>query len=140
MKQIITQEARRAVMIGRKNHYRFQVIEKGREWVYEETDSPQVGLDRIKVLKEAEVPIKRYWIGHEAPRLLPAPKAEPKPQPKPAPDRDFKNTPQILPDSNVIADFLIMFFAMFFRILLLDPALIVELEDGSLIEVMRWYD
>jgi len=144
--KIISYEARRAIQIGYNNHWRFRVVGQGEvptesfyrdEWVFEPVAIPQVAQDRIEVLKRFGFRFKGFVIAHEAPRLLSAP--TPKKQ-------DFKNnqTSHILPDTqrllgNLIQGF-VFFFAFIFQVALLDPALIVILEDGTWLEVMTWYE
>ena len=83
------------------------------------------------------VRIKGFVIAHEAPRLLTAP----------APKKnDFKNnqTGAIVPDTSeffgTLIQGLLFFITLIFQAALLDPALIVVLEDGTWLEVMRWYE
>jgi hypothetical protein len=129
MNKIISYEAKRAIAIGRRNHWRFRVVSKAPEWVYEEVLAPTVALDRIAVLKRAGVPIKGFVIAHEAPKLLAAPKEEPKPP-----------SPQILLDFSPLEEVLKFVGNLFLIAILLDPALIVVLEDGTWLEVMTWYE
>lgn len=136
MNTIISTEAKKAIDVGRANHWRFRTVQKQQEWVYETVDVPQVGKDRIDVLRAAGVRIKGFVVAHEAPRLLPAPKETPKRYQ----DLDFKNTSQIVPDMSWVGEFFFMFFALLFQAIALDPALIVELEDGTWLEVMTWYE
>ncbi|MBL8049618.1 MAG: hypothetical protein JNM46_00210 [Anaerolineales bacterium] len=144
--KIISYEARRAIQVGYKNHWRFRVVGQGEvpvqpfykdEWVFEPVNVPQVAQDRIETLKRFGFSFKGFVIAHEAPRLLPAP--APKKQ-------DFKNnqTVGILPDVEALLGNLLkglLFFLTFiFQVALLDPALIVVLEDGTWLEVMTWYE
>lgn len=144
--QLITYEARRAIQIGYANHWRFRVVGQGEvpaqsfykdEWVFEPIDAPQVAQDRIETLKRFGFGIKGFVIAHEAPRLLTAP--APKKQ-------DFKNnqTKDILPEVEAIFGVflkgVLFFFSLVFQAALLDPALIVVLEDGTWLEVMTWYE
>lgn len=130
MNTIISYQARQAIAIGRKNHWRFSVTEKRDEWVYETVEVPQVGLDRIDALRRAGVRINGFVVGHEAPRILTAPKEEKK--------HDFKITPVSIPDLSFLFEFAFLIVGAVFRAVLLDPALIVVLEDGTWLEVMNW--
>lgn len=126
MNTIISYQARQAIAIGRQNHWRFKVTQKRDEWVYETVEVPQVGKDRIDALRRAGVRINGFVVGHEAPRLLTAPKEEKK--------HDFKITPVSIPDLSWMLELVVtLFFSA-----LLDPALIVVLEDGTWLEVMNW--
>jgi len=144
MTTLISYEARKAVQVGYDNHWRFRVVGQGdvpersyykKEWVYEAVEAPQKGLDRIETLRRSGISIKGFVVAHEAPKLLTAP----------APKKDFKNTtPVILPDIGKVVSSLAMgllwFMALIFQVALLDPALIVVLEDGTWLEVMTWYE
>jgi hypothetical protein len=127
---IISYEAKKAIEVGRANHWRFSVIEKAKEWVYEEVDEVSIGLDRINALRAAGIGIRGFVVAHEAPRLLMPPKVEKK--------DDFKINSSIPQFDFLPIVFLI--FEILFRAILLDPALIVVLEDGTWLEVMTWYD
>lgn len=144
--KIISYEARRAIQIGYENHWRFRAVGQGEvptesfyreEWVFEPIKAPQVAQDRIEKLKQSGIRFKGFVIAHEAPRLLSAP--APKKQ-------DFKNnqTNNILPDVEAFFGALLKGFlfllTLIFQVALLDPALIVVLEDGTWLEVMTWYE
>ena len=146
--QLISHEARKAIQVGYENHWRFRVVGIGGvpeksyyrdEWVYEPTEAPQSAQDRLDVLKGSGIGIKGFVIAHEAPRLLSAPATAPKKQ-------DFKNnqTDGIVPDTSEVVSKLVQgfvfFLALIFQAALLDPALIVVLEDGTWLEVMTWYE
>jgi hypothetical protein len=138
MNTIISPEAKKAINVGRAEHWRFRVTQKKPEWVYEEVDETNIGLDRIKALRAAGVGIKGVAIGNEAPKLVPAPKVEPRVEPKP----DFKNTSQIVPDMSGFFEVLFLgvglMFQLLFQLMVLDPALIVVLDDGTWLEVATW--
>src|SRR5687768_14066312 len=146
--QLITPEARKAILVGRSNHWRFRVLGQGDmpaesfykdQWVFEPHTTvpniPKEGYPMLDALRRSGVHFKGYVIAHEAPRLLAAPKEAPKP--------DVKKTPDILPATQNF-DFFVMLlpliFELLFRVVLLDPALIVVLEDGTWLQVMTWYE
>ncbi len=144
--QLISYEARKAVQVGYENHWRFRVVGQGEvpeksfyrdEWIFEPIKAPQMAQDRLDTLKRSGIRFKGFVIAHEAPRLLTAP----------APKKhDFKNnqTGAIVPDTSEIlgnlVQGLLLFIAFIFQAALLDPALIVVLEDGTWLEVMTWYE
>jgi hypothetical protein len=145
-KQLVSQEAYRAVRIGYENHWRFRVVGHGDvpqesfyrdEWVFEPVDAPQMAQDRLDALQRSGIRFKGFVIAHEAPRLLAAP----------APKKhDFKNnqTGAILPDNSELfagmVQGVLFLISLIFQAALLDPALIVILEDGTWLEVMTWYE
>lgn len=138
---LITNQARKSILIGRQNHWRFKVVGSGdlpevptykENWWFEPTTTPDMGRERIEALRASGVQIKGILIAHEAPKLLPAPKAEPKPEPK----QDFKISPIV----SQITEFLLAFLLLFVQVILIDPALIVVLDDGTWLEVMTWYE
>jgi hypothetical protein len=93
--------------------------------------------DRLEALQRSGVRFKGFVIAHEAPRLLAAPAPE---------KHDFKNskTGAILPDNGEFLAGMVQAVAflitLIFHAALLDPALIVILEDGTWLEVMTWYE
>lgn len=146
--QIISYEARKAVQVGYENHWRFRVVGQGdvpkksfyrNEWVFEPVGAPTIAQDRLGALKRSGIRFKGFVIAHEAPRLLSAPATAPKKQ-------IFENNPtgNIVPDTSELFSTLmkgLVFFMLFiFQAALLDPALIVVLEDGTWLEVMTWYE
>ena len=146
--QIISQQARQAILAGRRIHQRFKVVGHGDlpeepfykdEWWFETIQTmPDKGKACLEELQRAKVHIKGMVIAHEAPRLLTAPKATPKKE-----DFEVPANP-ILPAVEVVASvfvtILLVVFGLAFRAVLLDPALIVVLEDGTWLEVMTWYE
>ncbi|MBI5954471.1 MAG: hypothetical protein HY865_22670 [Chloroflexi bacterium] len=132
----ITRDAQKAVQVGFENHWRFRVVSESDykdQWITERvTEAPVMVQDRVLALKRSGIRIKEFVIAHEAPRLLSAPKV-------------FKTTtPDILPATKTILETLVKGFIFFLTIVLqaavLDPAVIVVLEDGTEIEVMKWYE
>ena len=127
--------ARTAVSVGFKNHWRFRVVGENAykdEWVKERvTEAPRKAQDRIVALKRAGIPIKEFVVAHEAPRLLCAPKEEPKVV------KQSKTQTASFPLGEIL-QFLVYLFIL--PLTMLDPALIVVLEDGTWLEVMTWYE
>lgn len=146
MHTLISSDARKAVQVGYENHWRFRVVGQGNvpeksfykdEWVFVPVAAPTMAQDRLDTLKRSGIRFKGFVVAHEAPRLLTAP----------APKKhDFKNsqTETILPDASIffgkLLQGLFFFIGLLFQVALLDPALIVILEDGSWLEVMTWYE
>lgn len=124
--------ARQAISVGFKNHWRFRVVNEAsykRNWRTETLpEAPTTALERIEALKMAGISFQSIVIAHEAPRLLPAP------APSRTPIQQTKTA--ALP----LIEILSFIFAILFQALLLDPALIVVLEDGTWLEVMTWYE
>jgi hypothetical protein len=144
--QLISYDARRAIQVGYENHWRFRVVGQGQmpeeayysdEWVYEPAETPQMAHDRLDALKRSGIHMKGFVIAHEAPRLLATPTSK---------KHILKNNQDeaIVPDAGKILDSFVQgflfFVAIVFQAALLDPALIVILEDGTWLEVMTWYE
>jgi hypothetical protein len=146
---IISQETRRAMLAIRQIHGRASVVRQGElplkpfyedQWWYETIHTvPDVAKPAVDALQRARVHIKGMVIAHEAPRLLTAPKEAPNKE------EDFKvQDNPILPAVEAVASIfvtiLLIVFGLAFRVVLLDPALIVVLEDGTWLTVMTWYE
>lgn len=145
--QMISSDARKAILIGRQNHWRFKVIGNGDlpqehtykdEWWFEPVSVPAVAQDRLNALQASGLSFRGFLIAHEAPKRLTSPKPISKPNVK------VTNSPDIVPTITTIAEFFatsfVLVFSLFFQAILLDPALIVVLEDGTWLEVMTWYE
>ena len=146
--QKISDEARHALAIGRKNRYWFRVLEETdvipqpiykNEWWYlpyePSINIPEKALKRAEILK-SNMPIQQMIVAHEAPLLLcaPAPKKIELPEIGSVVETVFKTIGVV---------FLVMFSLVgyaFTTALTVDPALIVVLKDGTWVEVMRWYE
>lgn len=124
--------ARQAISVGFRNHWRFRVVDEvsyKKGWRTETPpEIPTSALERIQAIKAAGIPIQSLIIAHEAPRLLGAPS----PARKPIPQSKTTTFPLI--------EILVFIISILFQAILLDPALIVVLEDGSWLEVMTWYE
>ena len=147
MKTLISPEAKRAIDLAYKEHWRFRVVGQGEvpttpsykdQWWFIPTSDPEHGKDRIEALRRAGVRFKGIVVAHEAPKMLVSPK-----------EPDFKINPSpSIPASNTsasdLAGGLVMGLALLisvvFQALLLDPALIVILEDDTWLEVLTWYE
>ena len=153
MNTIISPEAKRAIDLAYKEHWRFRVIGQGEipqepsykdQWWFQPITEPEKGRDRIAALRRAGVPIKGLVIAHEAPRLLSAPK-----------EPDFKTSSSIPASNKTTSDLvntaagelagglavgLVLVLSLVFEAILIDPALIVVLEDGTWLEVLTWYE
>lgn len=147
MNTIISPEVKRAIDLAYKEHWRFRVVGHGElpkepsyknQWWFIPTTTPEKGKDRLDTLRRAGVRFKGIVVAHEAPRMLVAPK-----------ETDFKVNPSpSIPATNISASDLASGLAMglsilisvVFQAILLDPALIVILEDNTWLEVMTWYE
>ncbi|MCI0563786.1 MAG: hypothetical protein MN733_35375 [Nitrososphaera sp.] len=147
---------REAMAVGRENHYRFRPVPQVKEldiplylnewwFIPAEEDKSVIPGDawrRVGTLEKAGLGIKQVIIAHEAPRLLAAP-------PKPS------RVPELMASGKVTAITLVKVatvltaFAFWLGInaiiaagslVMIDPAMIVILEDGSAVEVMTWYE
>jgi hypothetical protein len=146
--QTISDDAKYALAVGRENHYWFRVLGTmgvipqpvyKDEWWYlpyePDINIPEKALKRAEILK-SEIPIKQMIVAHEAPLLLcaPAPKKKELPEIGSVVGIAFKTAGVVL-----LAMFSLV--GLFFTsAVAVDPALIVVLEDGTWVEVMRWYE
>jgi hypothetical protein len=137
-KIVPSKQAREAISVGYQNHWRFRVVNENsykRDWVTETlSEAPVKAQERIQTLKKSGISIQGFVVAHEAPRLLTAPMATPsvEPQPKTQPVTSTANFP--------ITEILIFMFTMFFQAILLDPAIIAVLDDGTWLEIMTYYE
>jgi len=124
--------AKKAISVGFKNHWRFRAVQETTyksEWRTETiTEAPQTAQERLEALKRAGVVYHTILIAHEAPRLLVAP--------LPVKKKKTVETTTTFPIFEVLG----FIFTLFFQAILLDPALIVVLDDGTWLEVMTWYE
>ena len=148
MNTIITNEARKVLLLGLQNHMIFRVVGSGEaphepvykdEWWFERLDGQNIPLEgkrRLEVLRRAGIHIQDVIVAHEAPRLLTAPKKE----------RDSKISPPkgiltfLVTLASVYVQLVLFVVAILFQTVLIDPALIVVLKDGSWIEVVTWLE
>lgn len=149
--QIISNEARKAVVIGLQSHWQFRVVGNGtlpsnpvykNEWWFEPLTTqaiPEEGKARLEALRRSGIRFQGVVVAHEAPRLLTTEKkVEKKPDFKISPSTDILTVLGSL--ASGIAAFSLFVFSLFFQAILIDPALIVVLEDGTWVEVMTWYE
>lgn len=150
---IYSKEAQKAVWVGAQNHMMFRVVGSGEvphepyykdQWWFELVESeailPSEGVNRLDLLRRAGINIKSVVIAHEAPKILSAPKPAVKEPQKP--DTDILNSflPILGTVVAAVGAILGLFVMLFVRAILIDPALIVVLEDGTWLEVMTWYE
>jgi hypothetical protein len=141
---VLTNQASAAMKVANEHHWQFKVLGTGKVltepiytdswWLTPATKIPAAGLKRVDALRKAGIPIKGFVIAHEAPKLLAAPKEEPKPQPT----QTSSSIPSF--DASFILEGALLAFGLIFRAMLIDPALIVVLEDGTYLEVLTWLD
>lgn len=147
MKIIKSETAKEAVEVGRRNRKTFRPLQ-GRgildapvhreEWwfvpIAQDTSViPQEALRRVELLQNEGIAIKDMIVAHEAPLALMAPKI----------DRQIKRQKaEIGVGLLTIASFALLAFGYLLTatasVALIDPCLIVVLEDGTWIEVCAW--
>jgi hypothetical protein len=113
------------------------------------SDIPVWALKRVREISRAQIKIRRLVLAHEAPvEPVKIPwKVASVPEPEPEPAKPGLSSQKTLVIAGAIAGvFLIPFIlpilfagAAILGLAYLDPALIVELEDGTWVEVARWY-
>ncbi len=139
---IMSKHARSALQVGFKNHWRFRILGQGEvpaepvyrgEWWFSPASKvPQAALGRVRALKRSNIPIKGYVLAHEAPKALQAPKIETSPVTPPS--------QQSTAAANFLLEGLLLMVGVIFQAMLVDPAFIVVLEDGTWLEVCTWYE
>lgn len=151
MKALLAQSelARHAQEVGQRHNFTFKVVGTGEPivkptyndgwWLMPTREIPSGGEVRLKALQDAGIKISSVAIAYESPRLLGAP------QPKPQPQKNTE-TPQII-TTNIVEGLLYVgailgvvagFFLQAMAMSMVDPALIVTLEDGTQLELMNW--
>jgi hypothetical protein len=143
MNNLISPQARTLMSEGRMHHYRFKVVGHGdlpqegysNEWwtaiLKSQESIPPEARPAIEIVRKTGVPIKGVYIRHEAPRLLPAPKVAPKPI----------HIPQTreLPVKRFLGLYM-GFLTIFALSILIDPVVCVVTQDGTHVEVAKWFD
>lgn len=152
MNQIISQDLVKTFQVAEDNHYLFRVIGQGdlpeapiyRDgwWLGTVTEVPREGIERVEKLKRAGVRIKGFVVAHETPKLLMG--AEP------VKKYDFKVLKGIVTTLGIFGGVLLVIptllagiantAVLLFAMVLIDPALIVVLEDGTWVEVATWLE
>ncbi len=138
MEQIIlSKQAQAALQVGFKNHWRFRILGSGDVpaspvykdswWLTLAEEIPDDGERRISAIRRAGIPVKAIVMAHEAPKAL---TATPEPQKMSVAQND----------ANDMLAGILWAVALFFQAALVDPALIVVLEDGTWLEVMTWLE
>ena len=137
-------QAKAVVAKAREKHWHFKVLGNfgmpeipaiNNEWLYipvtvDDPIIPKRALARVKVVQQMGLKTQGLIIAHEAPKQLCAPVVEP-PKVEPVKRLDL---------ASAVAEILRVLGSLFLVGLLLDPALIVVLDDGTWIEVMSWLD
>ncbi len=138
---LISPLQRLAMMEGERKHMIFKPVtleNYRRDWVYEQVNSiPTQAKRPLEILQRANFEIKAVYVAHEAPKNLPAPKEEPKAEVR----QDIEIGPIVsglAQVAMVLTGLVGILFYVLFQLVLLDPAVIVELSDGSLLEVTNW--
>ncbi|MFC1879101.1 hypothetical protein ACFLZW_04240 [Chloroflexota bacterium] len=149
--QKLTKETKQVVALAKNNHWGFRVLGYGdvitspvyhNQWWFvpaEQDDStiPGRATNRVQAILDAGHKIQGVIVAHEAPKLL---------QDSRQANMDIL-TGQHVKDAVGVLVRVVTTAATFFGYLfafgllaLVDPALIVVLEDGTWVEVMRWYE
>jgi hypothetical protein len=138
----------KALAVGRQNHWRFRVIDHQdlphkpilkSEWLYVPEEKYNIPLDVqkcIDAIEQAGIPMQGVMIAHEAPRLLAAPIIYKESSTDTA--RDVSGALELI--TELLGLFLTGVVYLFSLAMMLDPAAVVVLEDGTWVEVMRWYE
>lgn len=134
--------AEKAIEIGRQKHWRFKVVGYGQvpnrpfyrgAWWFEPVKELPDGKDRLDALRASGIDFKGFVVAHEV--VLVETKPETKIQ---------TQTPDILPVLGdvfkIVGQVTLSLLLLTAQAVLIDPALIVILEDGTWLEVMTWYD
>lgn len=160
---ILTETVREAVCIGRKNHWWFRVVGNGEmitQPVYKDgwwliptpLDSTDIAKarKRIDALKSTGIPIQGVVVAHEAPRLLCAPKASDRPLvTQSAAQMALAVLKGVLLGTLTLASAVVLIttilpvlgsVVLLAGLVLIDPAIIVVLEDGTWLEVLTYYE
>jgi hypothetical protein len=142
----------KALTLARKNHWWFRVIGTGSMisspkyqdgwWLVpineDKTIIPKNALQRVEKLKQDGIRIQGVIVAHEAPKLLCAPAKEPFKIDTEAISKTVGEVAAVL--ARILATMFGILFYMMAAGILVDPALIVVLEDGTNLEVMSWYE
>lgn len=148
--QKVSREAREVVNFGREKHWRFHPIQaSGKlatpviidDWLFIPVDDdtsiiPGTALARVEAIKSAGFKTQGLILAHEAPKMLPMPKRQPKPKTEEAPKVNTSLIVEFITGALEVFGYVLLFSAM----AIVDPALIVVLEDGTWLEVMTWYE
>lgn len=153
----ISTEAQMVLELGKARHWQFRVMGKEDmplepyykdQWWFlpltPDMNVPEEGKRRLEALRRAGVRIYGVIVAHEAPKLLTTAK---KTRKKPGIATDFKSStlPIIVRIFGALASAFItlcvwLIGAVFSTVLFIDPVLIVVLESGERIEVLKWFD
>ena len=141
-----SQTAEKAIELGRAHGWHFKVVGHAPaptkpfylgKWWYEPVTTTPKGMDRLYALQKAGIKWSGMMIGHE---LYFSEVEEPKPA---APPRILKNN-DILPAVGVIAGVaamgLIGALSIIGRLILIDPALVIVLQDDTWLEIVTWVE
>ncbi len=152
MDALISPLAHKALAIGQKHHWGFQVVDKidipeeptykAGWWLESLQEAPQEAQDRVMALERAGIRVKGIVLAHEAPPLLPAPAPDIKIAPIVSDARKVAvgAGAVLLVASQVVAVAAAAAVAMPVLLLaaMVDPKVLVVLEDGTMMEVVRW--
>lgn len=154
----VSAQAKQTLEVAEKNHWWFRVwgvgeieepVYTGHWWLIPTDDSsvPSIARKRIDAIKSAGIPVKEILVAHEAPKELCAPQPQPAIKNIPATKETDKNMQQHINTALEVMGAILWGVLKATGVLILlglsaivDPAVIVVLEDGTQIEVVRWYE
>lgn len=142
--------------IARKNHWWFRILgtsqpitqpvyRDGWWFIPKEQDKtiiPLNAIERVEELRKAGVPIARVIVAHEAPKVLPSPYVQPKPIQIPWKElgKGFAISISALTSALVAVFGALLPFLLFMPMILIDPAICIQLPSGLIVEVYSWVD
>jgi len=157
--KIVSKAVVEVLTLSRENHWHVKIVdgtgmidspEYWDGWVCEpvslsDSTIPAAALGRVDQILKKNVPIKGFILAHEAPPMLPAPQVKPKPliRWEEIPWDDIATGMVTALGYGVMAAGAVAVSALVLPLIavgvLLDPALIVVLDDGTRVEVASWW-
>jgi len=148
-----TEELKKTLTIARRHHWWFRELDKGgvpasplykNEWWFTPVDRtiiPKEAEKRIKTIELAGIKPVGFIIAHEAPKLLKAPEKTKAPLPEIQSKEILDTVGQVAVFMAQVIGYLALGFVWILgTALMTDPAVIVVLEDGTWVEVVRWFE
>ena len=161
MKTIIV--TNQVMALARQHHWWFRILgvekpivdpiyKNGWWFIPKEQDKtiiPSKAIRRLEELRKAGVPITQVIVAHEAPKVLPSPNIQPVPIQIPWKKLAKGFTVSVSAVANAMVIVVSAMASVFITMLpylfllplvMIDPALIIQLPDGTLVEVYSWLD